>query len=299
MFKINRREVPLHLMVLPGILLVLIFNYLPMMGIIIAFEKFIPARGLFGHQKWVGLGNFKYVLDMPNTLQVLNNTLLIAVLKIIAGLAVPLIFALLINEIRSKTLKRSIQTMIYFPYFLSWIILGGILIDILSPSEGIVNMTLKAIGINPIFFLGDNKWFPITMVVSNTWKEFGFGTIIYLAAIAGIDPVLYEAAIIDGASRWKQTLHVTLPGMIMIIVLLTVLSMGNILNAGFDQVFNLYSPQVYESGDILDTLVYRLGLLQYQYGPATAVGLFKSIVSTFLICTSYYLAYKVAKYRIF
>lgn len=299
MIKINRREVPLHLMVLPGILLVIIFSYLPMAGIIIAFEKFIPVRGLFGKQKWVGLGNFQYVLEMPNTMQVLNNTLLIAIMKILAGLAVPLVFALLINEVRNNTLKRSIQTMIYFPYFLSWIILGGILIDILSPSEGIVNLALKSLGLDPVFFLGDNRWFPFTMVASNTWKEFGFGTVIYLATIVGIDPMLYEAAVIDGANRWKQTLHITLPGMTMIIVLLAVLSMGNILNAGFDQIFNLYSPQVYESGDILDTLVYRLGLLQYQYGPATAVGLFKSVVSTFLICSSYYIAYKVANYRIF
>jgi putative aldouronate transport system permease protein len=151
----------------------------------------------------------------------------------------------------------------------------------------------------PIFFLGDNNWFPIVMIATETWKEFGYGTIIYLAAITGIDPNLYEAAQIDGANRWKQILHVTLPGMRVVIVLLMVLSMGNILNAGFDQIFNLYSPPVYESGDIIDTFVYRIGLLDAQYGVATAVGLFKSLVAFIMISSSYYLARRFADYRLF
>lgn len=294
-----KKQLPLHLMILPGFILLLVFSYLPMAGIVIAFQKFIPAKGLFGHQKWIGLDNFKYVLDLPNFGSVIWNTISIAVMKIILGLVIPIIFAILINEVTSNALKRGVQTLIYLPHFLSWVVLGGILIDILSPSGGIVNGLLKSIGIESIFFLGDNKWFPTTMVLTETWKEFGYGTIIYLAAITGIDPSLYEAARIDGANRWKQTLNITLPGMKMVIVLLMVLSLGNLLNAGFDQIFNLYSPPVYQSGDILDTFVYRIGLLDAQYGVATAVGLFKSVVSFTLISVSYFCAYKFADYRIF
>jgi len=185
------------------------------------------------------------------------------------------------------------------PHFLSWIILGGILIDILSPSSGIVNQFLGLFGIESIYFLGDNSWFRPVLVLSDVWKEFGFNTIVYLAALTGINPALYEAAIVDGAGRWKQTLNVTLPGMMPIIVLTMTLALGNVLNAGFDQVFNLYSPQVYESGDIIDTFVYRIGLVDAQYGVATAVGLFKSVVSFTFITASYYLAYRFANYRIF
>jgi putative aldouronate transport system permease protein len=294
-----KKQLPLHLMILPGFILLLIFSYLPMAGIIIAFQKFIPAKGLFGHQKWIGLENFKYVMDLPNFGSIMWNTISIAVMKIILGLVIPVIFAILINEVTNNGLKRGVQTLIYLPHFLSWVVLGGILIDILSPSGGIVNGLIKSLGIEPVFFLGDNKWFPATMVLTETWKEFGYGTIIYLAAITGIDPSLYEAARIDGANRWKQTLNITLPGMKMVIVLLMVLSLGNLLNAGFDQIFNLYSPPVYQSGDIIDTFVYRIGLLEAQYGVATAVGLFKSVVSFTLISVSYFFAYKFADYRIF
>ncbi|GIQ66202.1 sugar ABC transporter permease [Paenibacillus cisolokensis] len=289
---------PLHLMVLPGLILVLIYSYGPMFGIVIAFQKFMPARGIFD-SPWSGLDNFRYVLDMPDSMRVLRNTVIIAFLKIVAGLIVPIIVSLLLNEVRKELFKRGIQTLIYLPHFLSWIILGGILIDILSPSTGIVNQALSWAGIEPIYFLGDNGWFRPVLVISDVWKEFGFNTIVYLAALTSISPALYEAAIVDGAGRWKQTWHITLPGMMPIIVLLTTLSLGNVLNAGFDQVFNLYSPQVYESGDIIDTFVYRIGLVDAQYGVATAVGLFKSVVSFIFISVSYYLAYRLAHYRIF
>jgi putative aldouronate transport system permease protein len=293
-----KHQLPLHLMILPGLILVLIYSYGPMVGLVIAFQKFIPAKGLFGSQ-WIGLDNFRYVLDLPGTMQVLWNTIFIAFMKIVAGLIVPIAVSLLLNELRKEFIKRGIQTMIYLPHFLSWIILGGVLIDILSPSTGIVNQVLQWFGFEPIYFLGDNKWFPYVLVISDVWKEFGFNTIVYLAALTSIDPTLYEAAIVDGANRWKQTIHVTLPGMMPIIILLTTLSLGNVLNAGFDQVFNLYSPQVYESGDIIDTFVYRIGLVDAQFGVATAVGLFKSVVSFIFISLSYFLAYRLANYRIF
>lgn len=294
-----KKELPLHLMILPGLLLVLLFSYVPMAGIVIAFQRFIPAKGMFGAQKWIGFDNFSFVFSLQGFQRALINTVSIAFWKILTGLLVPVIVALLLNEVRSTKLRRTVQTMVYMPYFLSWVILGGILIDLLSPSNGILNQALGIFGIEPIFFLGDNKVFQSTLIVTNVWKEFGFGTIVYLASIMGIDTSLYEAAVVDGANRWRQTWHITLPGMRMIIVLMCVLSLGNVLNGGFDQVFNLYSAVVYESGDIIDTFVYRMGLLDAQYGPATAVGLFKSVVSLIFISVSYWLAYKLADYRIF
>ena len=285
-------------MVLPAAVLLLLFNYMPMIGIVIAFEDFNPAKGFF-RSEWIGLENFRYILALPSIWRILRNTLWIAFMKIAAGLSVPLLLSLLINEIKSSGYRRTTQTLIYLPHFLSWVILGGILIDILSPTNGIVNQVLDFLGMKPIFFLGDAGWFPYVLVITNVWKESGYGTIIYLAALTSIDPNLYEAAFVDGAGRWKQTLHITLPSLIPIVVLLATLSLQNVLNAGFDQVFNLYSAQVYSTGDIIDTFVYRLGLVSAQYGPATAVGLFRSVVSLVFIAVSYRLAYRYANYRIF
>lgn len=286
-------------MLLPGTVLTLIFAYIPMAGIVIAFQKYIPAKGLFGDQQFIGFGNFEYMLSMPNIFSVLRNTVVMACGKILFGMIVPIVISLMLNEVRNRKFKKSVQTMIYFPYFLSWVIFAGILIDILSQKNGIVNDLLELLGMQRRFFLGDSSMFQGTMIATDVWKDFGFGTVIYLATITGIDPTLYEVASIDGAGRWKQTLHITFPGMQMIIVLLLVLNLGNVLNAGFDQIFNLYSPAVYSTGDIIDTLVYRIGLLDIKYGPATAVGLFKSVVSFVLVAVSYYSAYKFFDYRIF
>ncbi|SDO24220.1 putative aldouronate transport system permease protein [Paenibacillus sp. yr247] len=296
--KIKWNQLTLDMMILPGLILILIYSYGPMLGLVIAFQKFNPVTGIF-NSRWAGLSNFNYVFLMPGTMQIIWNTVFISLMKMITGLIVPIVISLLLNEIYKNSIKRSVQTLIYLPHFLSWIILGGILIDILSPTKGIVNQLLTLFGLEPNFFLGNNKWFPYVLVITNEWKEFGFSTIVYLAAITGINPALYEAAIMDGANRWKQTIYITLPGMLPIIILLATLSLGQVLNAGFDQVFNLYSPQVYQSGDIIDTFVYRIGLIDSQYSVATAVGLFKSIVSLVLISVSYFLAYRLANYRIF
>lgn len=296
--KKTKRELPLHLMLVPGVLILLIYCYYPMVGFVIAFQKFIPINGLFGSD-WIGLGNFRYVLQMPDIWKVLGNTVFIASMKILLGLAVPILVAVLLNELKHVLIKRGVQTLIYLPHFLSWVILGGVLVDILSPSEGIINQLLNAVGLDSIFFLGSNKWFPAVLIFSDVWKEFGFSTIVFLAAITGINPSLYEAAIVDGANYTRQAWHITLPGMVPVIVLMATLSLGNVLNAGFDQVFNLYSPSVYQSGDILDTLIYRIGLLDAQFGVATAIGLFKSFVSFVLITISYFLAYRLVNYRIF
>lgn len=298
-YKKLKRELPLHLMLIPGIIFLFIFNYIPLCGIYISFQDFNPAKGIFGNNEWVGFDNFAYIFSLPNIWRVFGNTLIIAVLKIIFGTLVPIIVSLMLNECRNKLFKRTIQTTIYFPYFISWIILGGILLDILSPTDGIVNEVIKALGGDPIYFLGDNRYFKGTLVVSDVWRNFGYNSVIYLSAITGIDMAQYEAAAIDGANRWQQTIHVTLPGIATIVILMIVLNMGNLLNAGFDQVFNLYSPQVYESGDIIDTLVYRIGLEQAKFGPSTAVGLLKSVISFILISSAYLIAYKKFDYKVF
>ncbi|MFD2700224.1 ABC transporter permease [Paenibacillus shunpengii] len=292
------RNIPLHLMILPGLILVLVFSYIPMAGLVIAFQNFSPIAG-FKNMNWVGLDNFRYLFDLPGFSQVVWNTVFISVMKIVAGLVVPVLVALLLNEVRRTGFKRTIQTIIYMPHFFSWVILASIIVDVLSPSSGIVNMALKAVGIDPIQFLASNEWFPYILVITDQWKEFGFGTIIYLAALTSIDHSLYEASVIDGAGRWKQTWHITLPGIRPIVILMVTLSLGNVLNGGFDQVFNLYNPLVYESGDILDTMIYRIGLQDAQYSVSTALGLIKSVVSFVFIGLGYYLAYRFANYRIF
>ncbi|MBO9605202.1 MAG: sugar ABC transporter permease [Paenibacillaceae bacterium] len=298
MLRTFKRELPLHLLIWPGLVMLIVYHYGPMIGIVMAFQNYYPTMGIRGSE-WVGLDNFTYLFSLPDTMNVLRNTLSISLMKIAAGLLAPISMALLINEVRITAFKRSVQTMIYLPHFLSWVIAGGILIDILSPSKGIVNQLLASLGIEKIYFLGNNDWFQYVIVSSDQWKEFGFSTIVYLAALTGIDPSLYEASAIDGAGRWRQTWHVSLPGMRPIVFLLMTLSLGNVLNAGFEQVYILYSPQVYEKGDIIDTMVYRMGLVQLQYSMAAAVGLFKAVVSLALVSISYWLAYRFAKYRIF
>ncbi|WP_141503109.1 ABC transporter permease [Paenibacillus luteus] len=297
-FRRMKRNIPLHVMMIPGIIIVLIYCYIPMIGNVIAFQDFTPLMG-FAKAEWVGLDNFQYMMELPSFYQVVWNTVFISIMKIVSGLVAPITVALMLNEVRKSFIKRYVQTVIYMPHFFSWVILGGIVVDILSPSEGLINQIIKAVGFQPISFLSDNTWFPYVMVITNEWKEVGFSTIIYLAALTSIDPTQYEAAVIDGAGRWKQTWHVTLPGIRPTIILLACLSLGNVLNGGFDQVFNMYSPVVYESGDILDTLVYRIGLVDNNYSVATAVGLVKSVVSLVLIGAGYGLAYRFAKYRIF
>ncbi|MEO2213412.1 ABC transporter permease subunit [Paenibacillus amylolyticus] len=292
------RNVPLHLMILPGLLIIIVFGYIPMAGLSIAFQNFSPIAG-FKNMNWVGLDNFRYLFDLPGFSQVVWNTVFISTMKIVSGLVIPVLVALLLNEVRKTGFKRTIQTVIYMPHFFSWVILAGIIVDVLSPSTGIVNMLLKSLGIDPIQFLASNEWFPYILVITDQWKEFGFGTIIYLAALTNIDKSLYEASVMDGAGRWKQTWHITLPGIRPIVILMVTLSLGNVLNGGFDQVFNLYNPLVYESGDILDTMIYRIGLQDAQYSVSTALGLIKSVVSFIFIGLGYFLAYRFANYRIF
>jgi putative aldouronate transport system permease protein len=286
-----------HLMLWPGVILLLIFHVVPMFGIAIAFQDFKLGLGIW-KSPWIGFENFTYLLQLHDSGVIFYNTVFISLCKIIAHLIIPLIFAILLNEVRIMAVKRWVQTIVYLPHFLSWVILAGVVIDLLS-LQGIVNHALQSFGVKPILFLASNRWFPAIIIGSDIWKEFGFAAIIYLAALAGINPNLYEAAEMDGAGRFQQLLYITLPSLLPTTVLLATLSIGNILNAGFDQIFNLYNPLVYDSGDIIDTYVYRVGLVQAQYGFATAVGLMKSVIGFLLIVLSYRIAYRYANYRIF
>ena len=285
-----------HMMLIPGMIFLFLFCILPMFGIVIAFEDFKPAKGVFG-SSWAGLKWFEYMFKLPDTKEIFFNTLIIAVAKIVLNLLVPLAFAIMLSEVPGKHFRKVVQTVTYMPHFLSWVILAGILTNFLS-LEGIVNSVVELFGGDPVQFLASNERCRTVLVVSDTWKGFGYSSIVYLAAIMNIDQQLYEAAAIDGAGRLKRIVHVTLPGMLPIIMLMLTLSLGSVLSANFDQVFNLYSPVVYKTGDIIDTWVYRAGLQGYQYSLATAVGLLKSVVSTILIVVSYKLADKFAGYRI-
>ncbi|MNI02769.1 putative multiple-sugar transport system permease YteP [compost metagenome] len=292
-----RKTWPLHLFLLPSIILLIIFNYIPMVGFMIGFQDFKPWLGVF-KSPFVGLKHFKFMFHDPVALQVIWNTLFIAVFKIVAGSIVPFSFALFLNEVRAVIFKRTIQSLIYLPHFINWVILGGILTDMLS-TNGLINQFLGWLGMENIAFLQSGNWFRTTLITSDVWKEFGFGTIIYLAAMAGINPNMYEAADIDGANNFQKAVHITIPAVIPIAIVIVTLSLGNILNAGFDQVFNMYNPLVYPKGDIIDTYVYRVGLQQGSFSLATAVGFFKSVIGFILIATTYKLASKYANYRIF
>ncbi|KRE48432.1 ABC transporter permease [Paenibacillus sp. Soil724D2] len=296
MLRKLRQQRAFHLMLVPSIILVFIFSYLPFYGLVIAFQDYNPGLGF--HSPWVGMENFEHVFKQEKFLQTIWNTLYMSIFKLIGGIVVSVTFALLLNEVKQMAFKRTFQTLVYIPNFLSWVIMAGIMIDILA-SDGIVNTFLGLFGVKPVSFLGSPSIFPWTMIVSDIWKGFGFGTVVYLAALAGIDPALYESALIDGAKRWKQTIYITLPLLAPTIILMTVLSLGNVLNAGFDQIYNLYSPAVYESGDIIDTYVYRLGIVQAQYSIGAAIGLFKSVITCILVLLSLVLAKKAAGYKIY
>lgn len=301
----GRNNAMFHMMLFLPCLFLFVFNYLPIAGIVMAFQNFYPGLGFF-KSEWVGLDNFRTLFLHPDTWPAIRNTLIIAVGKIVGNLVIPVCFALMLNEVRNKLFKKSVQTITYLPYFLSWVVLSGILINFLSPgstaeSAGFLNTLLIKLGVieQPLYFLGDSGLFRGTMILSDIWKNFGFNTIVYLAALTGVDTTLYEAAAVDGAGRIKQTLHITLPGIAPFIALMTILSIGNVLSAGFDQIFNLYSPAVYSTGDIIDTLVYRWGMVNQQYSLSAAVGVFKSVVSMILIVGGYKLADKYAGYRVF
>lgn len=288
-----------HLLMLPGFLILLIYTIIPFFGNVMAFQNFQPILG-FLKSKWVGLANFKHMMLLPDTARIFTNSFVIAMGKLILTMLFSILFAVLLNEIANVKFKKSIQTICFLPHFLSWVILATIFRNLLD-TNGIVNQLLTDAGIlqEPLMFLGSNKLFQGVVISTDVWKEFGYGAIIFIAALMGINPELYEAADVDGAGRLAKIWHITLPGIRVTIVLVATLNIANILNAGFDQIYNLYSPIVYKSGDIIDTYVYRMSFINTQYSLATAIGLLKSAISFIMIVTAHGLAKKFANYRIF
>ena len=297
--KVNLKEqLVLHSMLIPGVVIAFIFMIVPMIGIVMAFENYNVAQGFFGSE-WVGLKNFYILFKRPNFWEATWNTVVIAFWKILFTSVLSILISLLINEIRIHSIKKGVQTMLFLPYFLSWALLGNIMVDLFSYSGGF-NYLLSAFGVEPVYFITSNRWFRIIIVATDVWKTMGYQIVVFLAAITNIDPALYEAAKIDGANSTQLVLHITLPGIMDMIVLMCILNIGNIMNAGFEQILVMYNPSVWETGDILDTMAYRIGLQTVgQYHMGTAIGLFKSIISCAFFSFSYWLAYKVKGYRIF
>lgn len=288
----------LHVMLIPAVLFTTVFAYLPIFGLVMAFQDFKPLMG-FRESPFVGLKQFQYIFTMPSFRTAFVNTMIISFFKIILSILVPLILSLMLNEVTKSWFKRSVQTIVFIPYFFSWAILAGMILEIFA-YDGIINNTMMHLfGMEPTAFLVSNKYFRTIIIGSDVWKGMGYNTVLLLAAITNVDPTLYEAAQVDGAGRWKQVLHVTLPSILPMVAVLTVLGLGNILNAGFEQILIMYNPTVERTVDILDTLVYRLGMTSHQYSAAAAMGLFKSVISLIFVGTSYLILYKKSDYRVF
>ncbi len=287
----------LHLMLLPIVILLFIFAYIPMVGIVVAFQDYLPTKGFFG-SPWIGMENFRFLFSLKDFRYIIRNTLVISLGKIIVGIFVSVVFSIFLSESNLRRMKNWVQTFVFLPYFISWVVLGGIFVDIFS-LEGIVNRVLGIFGIDSIMFMGDRIWFVIIIILTDVWKNFGYNMIIFYASILGIDESLYESATIDGASRLKRIWYITLPSIAPMIVVVGMLSLSNVLNAGFDQIFNMYNSLVYKTADILDTYIYRMGVVSGQYSFATAVGFFKSLVGMVLIVSGNWAAKRYAGYRIF
>jgi len=269
-----------------------------MYGITMAFKDFDMFSGLFSSE-WVGLLHFKNLLKSDTFLKVFRNSILISFYKLFFNFPVPIILAILLNEVRNIHFKKTIQTIVYLPYFLSWVVIAGLVVNFLSPSTGVVNILLKSMGNEPINFLANKSYFRPIIVLSDLWRTMGWNTVIYLAALAGVDPSLYESAKIDGAGRFHQITRITLPSIRSTIIVLLLLKVGNIMNNGFEQIFMLYNPMVYEVGDVFETYVYRLGLVEARYDFSTAVGLFKSAIAFIMLVGANTMARKFGERGIF
>lgn len=284
----------LTLMLLPVVAYFIIFKYIPMGGIIIAFKDYKMGLGIAGSE-WMGFEYYRSAFANPFFKRAISNTLIISSMKLLVGFPSPIILALMLNEVRHSAYKRVVQTISYLPHFLSWVIMAGILWQLLSVNNGAVNALLTEVfgREEPIQFLIDNRYFRGTVVVSDVWKGVGWGSILYLATISSIDPTLYEAAICDGATRFQRVRYITLPSIMPTITIMLILNLGSILDAGFDQIFNLYSAAVYETGDIIDTYVYRIGMVEWNYKLSTAIGLFKNIIGFLLVAGTNVIAKRI------
>jgi putative aldouronate transport system permease protein len=272
----------LYLLLLPCVIYFILFRYVPMYGVIIAFKNFDFSKGILG-SPWVGFQNFIYLFHLKDFYSVLINSVTLSVLRLILCFPIPIILAVMLNEIPFLAYKKLTQTFIYLPYFISWVVIGGILISLLSPSWGIVNGYLKDFGIQPIFFLGSDKWFRAVYLVSGVWKQAGWDTIIYLAAITSVSPELYDAAQIDGANRFQQIWHITLSCIKSTIIIMLLLNIGSILNNGFEQVFILQNNSNIVVSEVFETYTYKLGVVSGRYSFATTVGLFGASVGFVLL----------------
>lgn len=286
-----KNNIDMYLMLLLPLVYLIIFKYIPIGGLVIAFQDYNIFDGIL-HSKWVGLENFINLISFDEFYRILRNTLEISVLKLVILFPMPILVAVMLNEMRCVPFKKTIQTVIYFPHFLSWVIISGIFINILSTSGGMVNTFLGQLGFDPIPFLYDNRYFRGVLVATQGWKQIGYDSIVYIAAIAGIEQELYEAAEIDGAGRIKRILHITIPGILPTVVMLLILNLGHILDAGTEQILAMYNPLVYESSDVIGTYVYRIGLGKMNYSFSTAVGLFNSVVGLILVICGNYLSRK-------
>lgn len=272
----------LYLFLIPGFLYLFVFKYIPMFGIVIAFKDFSLVRGIWA-SKWIGLENFEYLFQSKEFYKVFRNSILLSVYQIIFEFPAPILLAVMLNEVRSLLFKRISQTILYLPHFISWVVLAGMIMNFLSPSTGAVNYIIKELGGEPVNFLLKPEYFRSIIISAETWKGVGWGTIIYLAAMTGIDPTLYESARIDGANRFQQIRYITIPGIAGTIIVLLILRLGNILDNGFEQVFLLYNPMTYDVADVFETYTYRIGLIDGRMSFAAAVGLFKAAVGLILI----------------
>lgn len=286
------------IMLLPVLIYYLIFHYGPMYGVIIAFQDYKLLKGVSGSE-WVGFANFRDLFSGSYFLTVLKNTIIINFYKLVFGFPVPIILALMLNEVMRPVFKKLVQTISYMPHFLSWIVLSGLVIEFLSPSRGPVNIVLDMMGIAPVYFITDERWFRFILVVSDIWRSAGFTTIIYLAAIAGINTEMYEAAEMDGISRFKKIIYITLPSMAPVIVIMLILNSGSIINDDFEQIYNLLNVSVMNVGDVLSTYTYTEGLTRMNYSYAAAVGLFKNVIALLLVLTANYFARKFSDEAIF
>ncbi len=282
------------MLLIPGLLFLLLFKYTPLYGVLIAFQDFNIFDGIRGSE-WVGLEQFHKLVRSEEFGQVFMNTLLISVYKIVLLFPVPILIALVLNEVRLMFFKRTIQTIIYLPHFLSWVIISGLFVTILSTSGGLVNNIIQWFGGEPVSFFVSNQYFRSLVVFTAGWKEVGWNAIVFIAAIAGIDQEQYEAASIDGAGRIRRMLHISLPGILPTVVLMFILRLGSVLDAGTEQILTMYNPVVYETADVIGTFVYRIGLGKMDYSFSTAVGLFNSVVGFILIVSGNYISRKLLK----
>ncbi|MEN6314824.1 MAG: ABC transporter permease subunit [Clostridiaceae bacterium] len=288
-----RRYWELYLIFLPVAIWFIIFKYVPMAGIILAFKKYNPVAGIFD-SPWVGLDNFFRCFNSPAFLSSLRNTVIISLQRLIWGFPMPVVFAIFLNEVQQRKFKKVVQTVSYLPHFISWSVAGGIFYMLLSPTSGVVNTFLKSLGMQAINFLGDSSYFRSVVVATDIWKNMGWDAIIYLAALAGVDCEMYEAAYIDGASRLKRIIYITLPSISNIIVIMLILRVGHLFNVSFEQIFILLNPMVLEVGETLGYYIYRVGLYNpNNFGFGTAVGLFESVIGLALVITTNKLSKKI------